>query len=69
MDAKVKMLYKMIHGLVAIPMPSYFEQPMRSTRYTRHPLALRQIHTATANYYKFSFFSPTVVYWNQLLAH
>ena len=54
-DAKVIMLYKIIHGLVAIPIPSYFEQPMRSTRHTRHPLALRQIHTI-ANYYKFSFF-------------
>ena len=66
-DAKVIMLYKIIHGLVAIPIPSYFEQPMRSTRHTRHPLALRQIHT-TANYYKFSFFPSTVVYWNQLPA-
>ena len=66
-DAKVIMLYKIIHGLVAIPIPSYFEQPMRSTRHTRHPFALRQIHT-TANYYKFSFFPSTVVYWNQLPA-
>ena len=49
-DAKVILLYKIIHGLVAIPIPSYFEQPMRSSRHTRHPLALRQIHT-TANHY------------------
>ena len=66
-DAKVIMLYKIIHGLVAIPIPSYFEQPLRSTRHTRHPLALRQIHTA-ANCCKFSFFPSTVVYWNQLPA-
>ena len=65
-DAKVIMMFKIIHGLVAIlhglvaiPVPSYFEQPMRSTRHS-HPLALRQIHT-TANYYKFFFSSSTIV--------
>ena len=51
-DATVIMLCKIIHGLFAILIPSYFEQPMRSTRHTRHPVAFRQIHT-TANYYKF----------------
>ena len=30
-DAKVIMMFKIIHGLVAIPVPPYFEQPMRST--------------------------------------
>ena len=65
-DAKVIMMFKIIHGLVAIPVPPYFEQPMRSTRHS-HPLALRQIHT-TSNYYKFAFFPSTVVYWNQLPA-
>ena len=65
-DAKVIMMFKIIHGLVAIPVPPYFEQPMRSTRHS-HPLALRQIHT-TANYYKFAFFPSTVVFWNQLPA-
>ena len=53
-DSKVIMMFKIIHGLVAIPVPPYFEQPMRLTRHS-HPLALRQIHT-TANYYKFAFF-------------
>ena len=52
-DAKVIMMFKIIHGLVAIPYP-----PL---------LALSQIHT-TANYYKFAFFPSTVVYWNQLPA-
>ena len=65
-EAKVIMMFKIIHGLVAIPVPPYFEQPMRSTRHS-HPLALRKIHT-TANYYKFAFFPPTVVFWNQLPA-
>ena len=65
-DAKVIMMFKIIHGLVAITVPPYFEQQMRSTRHS-HPLALRQIHTK-ANYYKFAFFPSTVVYWNQLPA-
>ena len=63
-DARVIMLFKIIHGLVAIPLPSYFEQPSRMTRHS-HPLALRQIHTS-ANYYKYSFFPAAVVYWNRL---
>ena len=63
-DARVIMLFKIVHGLVAIPLPSYFEQPSRMTRYS-HPLALRQIHTSV-NYYKYSFFPAAVVYWNKL---
>ena len=63
-DARVIMLFKIIHGLVAIPLPLYFEQPSRMTRHS-HPLALRQIHTS-ANYYKYSFFPAAVVYWNRL---
>ena len=50
-DARVIMLFKIKHGLLAIPMPPYFEQPSRMTRHRNHP-ALRQIHT-TANYYKY----------------
>ena len=65
-NAKVITMFKIIHGLVAIPVPPYFEQPIRSTRHS-HPLALHQIHT-TAIYYKFAFFPSTVVYWNQLPA-
>ena len=52
-DASVIMLYKIIHGVVAISLPVYFEQLSRQTRHS-HPLAFRQIHT-TANYYKYSF--------------
>ena len=58
-DARVIMLFKIIHRLVAIPLPQYFEQPSRMTRHS-HPLALRQIHTSV-NYYKYSFF-PAAVY-------
>ena len=36
-DAKVIMMFKIIHGLFAIPVPPYFEQPMRLTQHS-HPL-------------------------------
>ena len=52
-DASVIMLYNIIHGIVAISLPVYFEQPSRQTRHS-HTFAFQQIHTA-ANYYKYSF--------------
>ena len=39
------MLYTILHGLVAIKLPPYFQQPSRMTRQS-HPLALRQIHAS-----------------------
>ena len=54
------------HGLVAIPLPPYFEQPLRMKRHN-HSLALRQIYTAV-NYFWFSFFPSAVIYWNRLPA-
>ena len=42
-DAKVIMMFKIIHGLVAIPVPPYLEQLMRSTRHS-HPLVLRPLN-------------------------
>ena len=65
-DAKVIMIYRVIHGLIAILLPPYFEQPLRMTRHN-HPFALRKIHTA-ANYHKFSFFPSAVIYWSRLPA-
>ena len=63
-DARLMVLYKIIHGLVAIPLPPYFRQPLRMSRHS-HPLALTQIHTS-CNYYKYSFFPLSVVQWNRL---
>ena len=60
------MIYKIMQGLVAIPLPPYFEQRLRMTRHN-HPLALHQLQTA-ANYYKFSFFPSAVICWNRLPA-
>lgn len=63
-DAQVTMFYKIIHGLVAVPLPAYIEHPKVITRHM-HPFSYRQIH-AYANYYKYSFFPRAIVLWNRL---
>lgn len=63
-EARLAMFFKIVHGLVAIPIPSYLEPPRRATRHT-HQHTFRQIHT-TANLYKFTFFPATVILWNSL---
>ena len=63
-DARMIMLYKIIHGYVAIQLPSYFERPTRYTRHM-HPLAFRQIHTGV-KYYQNSFYPASIVLWNRL---
>ena len=40
-DARLITFYKAVHGLVAIPVPSYFEQPKWYTLHM-HPLSFRQ---------------------------
>ena len=64
LDAKLCMLYKIVHNLVAIPIPPYFQTPVRRTRHM-HPFYFRQIHTHSS-YYKFSFFPMTISLWNKL---
>lgn len=63
-DSRLTIFYKIVYGLVAVPVPEYLERPVRMTRHM-HPLSYRQIHT-TANYFKYSFFPCTVVMWNSL---
>ena len=46
-DSRLVMFYIIIHGYVAIQIPTYFEKPQRYTRHM-HPLCLRQIHTFAA---------------------
>ena len=47
-DARLCMLYKITHGLIAIEIPPYFEQPKAATRQSlRHLLVYRQIHMST----------------------
>ncbi|KAH3737489.1 hypothetical protein DPMN_044082 [Dreissena polymorpha] len=43
-DSRLLMFYKIVHGLVAVPMPPYVTPPTRLTRHL-HPLSFRQIPT------------------------
>ena len=65
-DARLVLFYKIIHGLVAFPMPPYIIHLLKQTRLS-HPLAYRQIHTSV-DYYKFSYFPLAIWQWNHLPA-
>ena len=58
--------YKIQYGLVAVSMPSYFERPTRISRHM-HSLSFRQVHVS-ADYYRYSFFPMTFVWWNRIPA-
>ena len=58
--------YKIVYGLVAIAVPSYFERPEVYTHHT-HPFTFRQIHNPVC-YYLYCFFPNTVVLWNRFPA-
>ena len=64
-DSRIRIFYKIVYGLVAIPVPPYFERTMVQTRH--HPLACRQIHTSVSYYY-YSFFPMSFILWNRLPA-
>ena len=63
-DARLCLFYKMIHGIVAVPLPDYVQPTYRVSRYC-HSMTFRQIHT-NRNYYKYSFFPLAIVQWNAL---
>ena len=63
-DARLVMLYKIVHGMVAVPSQSYLPQPGRGSQGPR-PHTIPQIQR-TRDYYKYSFFPLTVVQWNAL---
>ena len=66
-DARLILFYKIEYNLVAVPLPQYINQPVRTTRHM-HPLHFVQI-PATASYYKCSFFPLAIVQWNRLPNH
>ena len=66
-DARLILFYKIVHNLVAVPLPQYINHHIRMTRHM-HPLHFVQI-PATASYYKYSFFPSDIVQWNRLLHH
>ena len=53
-DTRLVMFYKIVYGLVAIPLPSYFEHREVKTRHM-HSLSYRQIYTSVCSY-KYYFF-------------
>ena len=63
-DARLCLFYKIIHGLVAIPLPDYVQPNTRISRYC-HSMTFRQLQTSR-DYYKYSFFPLAVVQWNAL---
>ena len=65
-DARLCLFYKIVNGLVAVPVPEYIVGLNRVSRHN-HSLGYIQIHTG-ASYYKYSFFPLSIVQWNALPA-
>ena len=63
-DARLCLFYKVVHGLVAVPLPDYIQYSNRVSRYC-HSMTFRQVTTST-DYYKYSFFPLAIVQWNAL---
>ena len=63
-DARLCLFYKIVHGLVAVPLPEYIQYNNRVSRYC-HSMTFRQVSTST-DYYKYSFFPLAIVQWNAL---
>ena len=63
-DARLCLFYKIVHGLVAVPLPDYVQYNNRILRYC-HSMTFRQVHTSR-DFYKFSFFLLSIVQWNAL---
>ena len=63
-DARLCLFYRIVHGLVAVPLPEYIQYSNRVSRYC-HSMTFRQVSTST-DYYKYSFFPLAIVQWNAL---
>ena len=65
--ARLCLFYKIVNGLMAVPLPEYIQPTHRIFRYC-HSMTFRQIHTGKDRY-KYSFFPLAVVQWNALPAN
>lgn len=65
--ARLVFMYKIVHGVVAIPAAQYFIPVTRSLR-GQHQYAYFRPHAST-DYYKYSFFPRTIAQWNWLPSH
>ena len=63
-DARLCMFYRIVYGLVAIPMPEYIQPNTHVSKYC-HSMSFREVHTSVDNY-KFSFYALAIVQWNAL---
>ena len=59
-----RLFYKVIHGLVAVPLLDYIQYSSRISRYC-HSMTFRQVSTSR-DYYNYSFFPLAIVQWNAL---
>ena len=50
-DARLCLFFKVIHGLVAVPLPDYVQYSNRISRYC-HSMTFRQVYTSR-DYYKY----------------
>lgn len=62
-DFRLTLMYKIVHGLVAVP-SSQLVRPIRVSR-SSHSFSFCQLQT-TKNIYKYSYFPLTIVQWNRL---
>ena len=62
--ARLCLFYKVVNGLVAVPIPDYIQPTHRISRYC-HSMTFRQIHTGKDSY-KYSVFPLATVQWNAL---
>ena len=63
-DARLCLFYRVVYGLVAVPLPNYIQPTHRISRYC-HSVTYRQVQASTP-YYKYSFFPLAIVQWNAL---
>ena len=66
-DSRLVLLYKVTYDHVAIPASDYLIRNTRSSS-RNYSLAYRRI-TTLKDYYKYTFFQRTIIYWNALPAH
>ena len=62
--ARLCLFYKIVNGLMAVPLPDYIQPTHRISGYC-HSVTFRQIHTGKDSY-KYSFFPVAIVQWNAL---
>ena len=63
-DAHLCLFYKIVYGLVAVPLPDHVQYSHRISRYC-HSTTFRQVYTSR-DYYKYSFYPLAIVQWNAL---